>query len=66
MILYSTGCPRCSVLIQKLNAKNIKYEIVSDMDTMIAKGMSSVPALELDNGTLLKFSEAIAWINSQG
>ena len=65
MIVYSTDCPKCKVLIQKLNAKNIHYNIITDMDQMMKKGLSSAPALELDDGTLLKFSDAIAWVNSQ-
>lgn len=65
MILYSTGCPQCRVLIQKLNIKNMKYDIINDIEKIKEKGFLSVPILELDDGTLLKFSDANAWINSQ-
>lgn len=46
--LYSTGCPKCRVLTSKLDAKNIKYDVVSDEETMINKGFRSVPQLEVD------------------
>lgn len=63
MILYSTGCPRCSVLIQKLNKKNIAYTIESDVQKMTEKGIKSVPVLELDSGIRLPFKEANLWLN---
>ena len=62
IIFYTTHCPKCSVLETKLKAKNISYEVCSDIDLMIQKGLSSAPALEVD-GKLMKFSEAISYIN---
>lgn len=64
VILYSTGCPRCNVLIQKLNSKNIEYDVVNDVDIMTEKGISTVPVLEVD-GQLLQFKEAIDWVNGR-
>lgn len=66
MILYSTGCPRCSVLKSKLDSKKIEYTIVADMDTLLKLGLKSVPVLETDNGELLNFSEAVKYVNSLG
>lgn len=60
--LYSTGCPKCKVLKAKLDQKNLDYEVISDEDLMIEKGMMSVPQLEVD-GKMLLFKEAIDWIN---
>lgn len=62
VILYSTGCPRCNVLIQKLNSKNIQYVIVSDIETMEKKGIETVPVLEVD-GQMMQFKEAADWVN---
>ncbi len=62
--LYSTGCPRCKVLKSKLDNKNIRYDIVSNVDTMTSKGIESVPVLEIDN-TILDFKEAISWVNER-
>ena len=62
--LYSTGCPRCNVLKQKLDSKNIEYTVVNDVDIMTEKGISAVPVLEVD-GQLLQFKEAVDWVNGR-
>lgn len=64
IILYSTGCPKCKVLVAKLNAKNIKYNTVSDIGIIISKGISTVPVLEV-NGTIMDFKTAVEWINER-
>ena len=64
IILYSTGCPKCKVLVAKLNAKNIKYNTVSDVSIIISKGISTVPVLEV-NGTIMDFKTAVEWINER-
>jgi len=60
--LYSTNCPRCHVLQKKLDAKNIQYEIHTDREEMINLGLKNAPALEIEEGTLLDFGEAIKWV----
>lgn len=65
VILYSTGCPRCSVLKRKLSENNIMYIESDDVEQMYSLGIQSVPVLFVD-GELLDFSKAIAWVNSQG
>ncbi len=62
VILYSTGCPKCKVLKKKLDAKNIKYKLIEDEDTMIEKGFMEAPVLEVDNKTM-GFIEANKWAN---
>lgn len=64
IILYSTGCPKCSVIKKKLDAKGIEYTENSDVDTMVALGISQVPALSVD-GELLSFVEANQWVNER-
>lgn len=64
IILYSTGCPRCNVLIQKLNSKNIEYDVVNDVNIMTEKGIETVPVLEVD-GQLMQFKEATDWVNGR-
>ena len=64
IILYTTHCPRCTVLTKKLDAKNIQYIECSDIEQMKNKGIDQVPVLEID-GQLLNFSEANAWVNEQ-
>lgn len=63
VVLYSTYCPRCSVLETKLKEKNIEFEINDNADEMLAKGFSTVPMLEVD-GKALDFKEAIVWLNN--
>lgn len=63
IIMYSTGCPKCKVLKSKLDAKNIKYQVVGDVDAILAKGISTVPVLEVD-GKLLDFKQAVEWIGA--
>ena len=62
--LYSTGCPRCNVLKQKLESKNIEYEIINDIDVMTEKGFETVPVLDVD-GQIMQFKEATDWINGR-
>lgn len=65
VILYSTDCPKCSVLAKKLDAANIKYETNKSVDDMLALGIMSAPVLSVD-GKLLQFKEAVEWVNEQG
>jgi predicted DsbA family dithiol-disulfide isomerase len=62
--LYSTHCPKCNILTQKLNQANIQYNEINDVEVMLAKGFSSAPMLEVD-GTIMNFYEANNWINER-
>ena len=64
IVFYSTHCPKCSILEKKLKQANIEYTENNDVDTMVAKGMTSAPSLEVD-GKLMSFTESIEWIKSQ-
>lgn len=64
VVLYSTGCPKCNVLKAKLDAAQIAYSIVLDVDIMLQKGMMSAPALEVD-GVLMDFVTANKWVNER-
>lgn len=64
MTLYSTGCPKCNVLKQKLNEKNIQFELSEDIERIKERGFRSVPVLEVEDN-FLDFSEAIKWVNAQ-
>ena len=63
-VLFSTGCPQCNVLKEKLKAANIDYIEVTDKDTIIAKGITKVPVLEVD-GIKMELSAANDWIKSR-
>ena len=62
IILYSTHCPRCTVLEAKLKQKNIEYQEINNIDEMLKLGIQAVPQLKVD-GKLMDFSEAIKWVN---
>ena len=62
--LYTIGCPKCNILEEKLDAKNIKYEKCEDKDIMISKNMDQLPILEVDD-ELMNYSSANAWVNAQ-
>ena len=64
LTLFSTGCPRCKVLKQKLQSKNIEYSEVTSVDDMLALGITEVPVLGVED-KLLGFAEAVAWVNNQ-
>lgn len=64
VILYSTGCPKCNVLKQKLNSRSIQYTEETSVDKMLDMGITQVPILSVD-GKLLEFSEANDWVNGR-
>lgn len=65
IVLYSTHCPRCSVLEKKLKKKQLHYTEVTDVEVMKEMGLKSAPALQVDGGKLMNFQEANDWINAQ-
>lgn len=62
IVLFSSGCPKCKVLKQKLDNKKIKYEISEDFDELITQNLQTVPVLKV-NGKYYQFSEAIKVVN---
>lgn len=59
---YSTNCPKCKVLSTKLDQAGVKYNINTDINTMLSKGIKSAPALEMEDGRIMDFSAALAWV----
>ena len=64
VILYSTHCPRCNVIEQKLKSKNVNFTEVNDVDEIEQKGFKQVPMLEVD-GEIMDFVAANKWVNNQ-
>lgn len=62
VILYSTGCPRCTVLKRKLDEKGVVYQEIEDVDEMMKLDIMEVPVLYI-GGVLMNFTEAIEWVN---
>ena len=46
VILYSTGCPKCNVLKQKMDNCGISYTVNDSVDEMLSLGITQVPVLD--------------------
>ena len=66
VILYSVGgsCPRCRVLKEKLEDKDIEFTEVNDVDEMLKLNIMSAPMLKV-NDDILDFKRANDWVNAQ-
>ena len=62
--LYTTGCPQCKVLKQKLDEKGVKYITVTDIEEMEKRGFTAAPMLEVD-GETMSFRTALDWIKQE-
>lgn len=63
VILFSTNCPKCKILEQKLNQKGINFEISDDIQEVIDKGFMSAPVLKVDD-EYMDFGQGIKWVNA--
>ena len=66
IVLYSNHCPLCDNLRDMLNKNKINYELVDDVDKMSALGINRTPMLQIDDGSLLKYKDALNWVNERG
>lgn len=62
MVLYTTECPKCKVLLKKMEQKGVEFVICRDISKMEELGIMSSPVLEVE-GKLLLFKEAVDYIN---
>jgi len=65
IVLYHTGCPKCKILREKLDAAEVSYTEVTDKDYLISIGVKSVPVLNV-KGERLLFRDAVAWVAANG
>lgn len=63
VILYTTHCPKCTILSKKLQDVNITFEECTDTNVMRSKGFEWVPILEVD-GRYMDYKKALDWANS--
>lgn len=65
IILYSTDCPKCSILEKKLGQKGLEFDLIKNFDKkeMIKKGFVGAPILVVDD-QYMDFSTANNWINN--
>ena len=64
IIFYSTNCPKCKVLKTKLDAKGLEYTTITDVQKMKEVGLQSAPALKIGDEPVMKFFDAIKWVNA--
>lgn len=63
-ILYTTHCPRCNVLKEKLDTANIPYFEIDDVEEMAALGIDTVPVLRVGD-VMMSFTTAVEWIKNR-
>lgn len=59
--LYTTNCQKCKILKEKLDDKNINYDICDDVNIMLSEGIRSAPMLKVD-GEMMNYLNAINWV----
>lgn len=64
IVLFSTGCPKCSILKKKLEQKGIVYQENNSVEEMLGLGITQVPVLKI-RSRLLEFADANDWVNKQ-
>ena len=65
MIVYSnSSCPKCKVLKMKMDKANLTYDVNENVEEMQELGIKSLPYLQLDDGILLNFGEAVKHIKT--
>ena len=61
-IYSSSTCPNCRMLKLKMDNAGIEYAVNENIEDMEKLGIKSLPHLQLEDGTLLTFGEAIKLI----
>lgn len=64
IVLYSTGCPKCAVLEQKMKEQGIEFTTVTDVEEMLKIGLKSAPYLKVGD-KMLGFVDAVKWVIKQ-
>ena len=65
VILYTTHCPKCRVLKEKLDMCDIDYNECNDVEVMRQLNITHVPVLSIA-GTLYEYKQAINLISKGG
>ena len=65
IVVYSTGCPNCRYVEKSLDNLNLKYEVITDTDKMVALGMMSAPGLQINDGPIMNITQIRKWLKEQ-
>lgn len=60
---FTIDCPRCNVLQKKMDRKGVNYEVIKSEKIFKEKNITVFPMLSIDDGPLMNFTEANAWVN---
>lgn len=60
VVVYSTNCPKCSVLEKRLTTLGIEHDTVLGADEILKRGFQTAPLLEVD-GKIMDFKEGMEW-----
>lgn len=60
--LYTTHCPKCKILEERLNEKKVKYEVIDNIEELQKMNFKSVPNLEID-GKIYNYLDSIRYLN---
>ena len=61
-VYSSSTCPKCKVLKLKLEKAGIAYEANENMEEMEQLGFKSLPMMKLEDGQILDFGAAVAYV----
>ena len=59
--LYTTHCPKCKILEERLNEKKVKYEVIDNIEELQKMNFKSVPNLEID-GKIYNYLDSIRYL----
>ena len=60
--LYTTHCPKCKILEERLNEKKVKYEVIDNIEELQKMNFKSVPNLDID-GKIYNYLDSIRYLN---
>lgn len=60
--LYTTHCPKCKILEERLNEKKIKFDIIDNVEELQKMNFKTVPNLDID-GKIYNYLDAIKYLN---
>ena len=60
--LYTTHCPKCKILEERLNEKKVKYDVIDNIEELQKMNFKSVPNLEID-GKIYNYLDSIRYLN---
>ena len=63
--LYTIGCPACKVLQKKLINADLSYSIINNHQIFEQLNITIFPMLQVDEGPLMTYGEALAWLKQQ-